>query len=299
MDLTCWQSLLPESTPLSMINIPGTHDSCTQYINLSPISRCQNKSIGHQLETGTRFVDIRLELRESRFYAVHGIADCRTAKKRKSPLLCFDDVFMVLKQFIEKHPTEAVIVLLNEGRGNNGDVFFNAFYEQFVEPYFSSWYLENRIPVLTECRGKLVLARRCGLGKSKRVFTDQNTGLNFSKWPDQGSKESFLPGSCQFESLNGNTAQASAVIQDRYMFNPKTKWEKVLKAALEKTNPDEKTIFINYFSTAGPPFIPQFNSKYINSKFKPYELKNKSTYGWIVLDFQSADLNEKIINSNL
>jgi len=298
MDLNCWQSLLPESTPLSMINIPGTHDSCTQFINLSPFSRCQNKSIGHQLETGTRFLDIRLELRDSRFYAVHGIADCRTAKKHKSPFLCFDEVFRVLKAFIEKQPTETVVILVNVGRGNNGDDFYPAFYEQYIEQHLSSWFLENRIPALGECRGKLVLARRCDLGNSEKTFTDENTGLNFSKWPGQGSKDSCIPLTCPFELLNGEPAKESAVVQDRYMFNPKAKWKKVIKAVLENTGPNENTVLLNYFSTAGAPFLPFLNARYINAKFKSYELISKRIYGWIVLDFQSAALNEKIINSN-
>ena len=298
MDLTYWQSLIPENTPLSLINIPGTHDSSTQYVTLSPFSRCQGKNIFQQLEAGIRLLDIRLELRDSEFYAVHGIADCRTSKKRKSPLLRFEDTFASCVNFLHQHPTETVIISLKMERGNNRDSFFPSFYNQFIEPNLKIWYLENRIPVMGECRGKLVLMRRCDIGSTDKGFTDQQAGINFTKmtFADPVKNDLFLI--CPFEQLNGNPAAESAMIQDKYMLNPKAKWKKAVKAALDNAEPDKSKIFINFLSTAGFPFLPVFNSRAVNSNFKKYELKNKKAYGWIVTDFQTEELNQKIIQSN-
>ena len=299
MDLKNWLSLLPGSIPLSMINLPGTHDSSTQFVKLSPFSRCQDKSISQQLEIGIRSLDIRLELRDSRFYAVHGIADCRTSKKRNSPLLCFEDIFEQCAVFLKNNQTETIMLSLKMDRGNNGESFYNSFYRQFVEPNRLSWFLENRIPALSECRGKIVLVRRCSFSKSGNNFNDKNTGLNLTNWPDQGSTKSFSALPSTIESVEGNAVlQLAAVIQDRFMLNPKAKWEKATKPALENAEPNENAIFLHYFSTAGIPFIPLINSHHVNAKFKEFEMANKKYYGWISLDFPTKYLVNKIIESN-
>jgi len=298
MAISNWMKGIPDATPVSMINIPGSHDSTTQFINLSLISRCQNKSIRQQLESGIRFLDIRLFLNDNRLLAVHGIADCRTAKNRKSPPLLFNDVYREMKSFLEKHPSETVLMLLNEGRGRSGNAFFDAFYEQFIKPAPSCWFSENRLPVLAECRGKLVLLRRCGLGNTDKTYTDKNTGINFTNMGEQGSTKSALPLPCPFDRLGGGPAAESAVIQDRYMFQPAAKWEKAVKPALDNANPGEKTAYVHYLSTAGPPFVPRFNSMVVNHRFKGYTLKSGKPYGWIIMDFPDDEMIAKVAQSN-
>ncbi len=298
MDSTNWLSLLQDSIPLSLINIPGTHDSSTQFVTLSPFSRCQNKSIGQQLEIGIRFLDIRLELKGADFNAVHGIADCRTLKSRNSPLLHFDDTFERCLNFLQKHPTEAIILSLKMERGNNSDEFFSTFTKRFIVPYFSNWFLENRIPSLNECRGKLVLMRRCVLGKPNKAFTDQNSGMNFTNMVQKDASENSLQLLCSFKLPDEDRANDSAVIQDQFMLHPKAKWERAAKICLESAEPNDETVYIHYLSTAGMPFLPSFNSKYVNSKFNKFELKSKKAYGWIILDFPTEALTAKIIESN-
>ena len=59
-----WMAEIDGKTKLSNISLPGTHDSCTQFIGLSYVFRCQNSSIKAQLENGYRYLDIRLALDE-------------------------------------------------------------------------------------------------------------------------------------------------------------------------------------------------------------------------------------------
>ena len=56
-----WMSAVSSSAKLTEINIPGTHDSCTQYVNASIISRTQTLSISQQLQIGVRYFDMRFE----------------------------------------------------------------------------------------------------------------------------------------------------------------------------------------------------------------------------------------------
>ncbi len=298
MDVTSWQNLIPGTVPISLINLPGTHDSSTQFVSLSLFSRCQDTSIRQQLENGIRFFDIRLELREDVFYAVHGIANCRTLKRKKSPLLHFRDIFDNIRNFLDEYPSEAIIVAIKMERGTNADEFFPAFYEQFVEQNSSRWFLENRIPVLDECRGKMVLLRRCVTGKSRYTFDENNSGLNFANSFDSplSSDKCPLPG--LVDDLGSKLPQYSVVIQDSFMLNPVKKWKNAVKPALDHFTPASSTIVIHYLSTAGMPFIPRLNSQYVNSKFNVYPLLNRNNYGWICSDFPAKDQIAKVIQSN-
>ncbi|WP_302319047.1 hypothetical protein [Holdemanella biformis] len=43
-----WMENISVETKLSSMSIPGTHDSATQYVNLSPIFQCQDIDIKTQ-----------------------------------------------------------------------------------------------------------------------------------------------------------------------------------------------------------------------------------------------------------
>ncbi len=52
---------LDGSRPVFEYNIVGTHDSVTQYVQFSYITKCQNMSIYEQLCIGIRMLDIRVK----------------------------------------------------------------------------------------------------------------------------------------------------------------------------------------------------------------------------------------------
>lgn len=60
VELSTWMSKLSSSLPLSSLSIPGTHNSHTCYRAL-PSVRCQIVSVKDQLESGIRFLDIRVQ----------------------------------------------------------------------------------------------------------------------------------------------------------------------------------------------------------------------------------------------
>ena len=76
---------ISKDTKLSELSIPGTHDSTTQYVNLSPIFQCQDTDIQTQLENVYRYLDIRLVLK-------HNFAKCRKDKSLFSRPLTLDDL---------------------------------------------------------------------------------------------------------------------------------------------------------------------------------------------------------------
>ncbi|HOU09995.1 MAG TPA: hypothetical protein PL044_01450 [Clostridiales bacterium] len=296
METAKWMSLLPGETPSCLVNLPGTHDSSTQFIVLPVLFSCQDMSIAAQLETGVRFLDIRLELRDGRFRAVHGIGSCRARRGPGAPPLYFEDIWAMCSAFLAANPGETVFMSVKMDAGDNADIFFAEFFRQHIAGQ-DLWFLENRYPALGECRGKIVLVRRCGTGSAKGC-TDLNTGINLSNWPEQGSTESAEPLRCDIERLDGTPSGLEAVIQDRFRFPGKVKWERAAKPALDAARPGAATLCLHFLSTFGRIAGPKINAKAVNRAFASYPLEPGRNVGWIILDFPTKSLCEKIIASN-
>lgn len=288
-DVKRWMSALPDATPISKINIPGTHNSASRFVSASWITKCQHTDISRQLNMGVRLLDIRMELKNNTFVVVHAIIDCRKKRFPFSEKITFTDVLNDCLAFLDKNPSETILVSVKEDDGHNGDVFYEKFYEQFIAPHKNRWFLENRFPTLGECRGKLVLLRRCGLGNFGK---DTDTGLDLSHWPDQGNRESSEPKICDMH--NGQT---QIIIQDRYAHYQKEKWLHCIIPALENAKPDANTAYLHATSTAGG-LLPFMSSRYINRRLLPYLKENKKVHGWFMADFITQDICDTIIENN-
>lgn len=151
-----WMSLLPDSTPLSALTIPGTHDSAAR-ISL-PFVQTQTLSITDQLATmGVRALDLRLRRDPSegdRLYCYHGGVPLGPPLGRRLP---FDEVMAEIWRFLGDVGTdghgaaedgsaatdgwrrggETVLVLINnddtsDGRDPAGRAAFYRAVEDFV-----------------------------------------------------------------------------------------------------------------------------------------------------------------------
>lgn len=113
-----WMEKISDETKLSVMSIPGTHDSATQYVSLSPIFQCQDTDIKTQLENGYRYLDIRLVLKNDNFVLKHNFAKCKKERSIFSTPLTLDDVLEDIYTFLDKHPSETVIFCAKkENRG--------------------------------------------------------------------------------------------------------------------------------------------------------------------------------------
>ncbi|WP_337546045.1 hypothetical protein [Holdemanella biformis] len=91
---------ISKDTKLSELSIPGTHDSTTQYVNLSPIFQCQDTDIQTQLENVYRYLDIRLVLKNDNLILKHNFAKCRKDKSLFSRPLTLDDLLVDVYFFL-------------------------------------------------------------------------------------------------------------------------------------------------------------------------------------------------------
>lgn len=109
-----WMEGLPGSLPITDICIPGAHDACTGGVGKTAIAMnadCQSKSLSEQLLAGVRYFDIRTRWNaesdliynedEKNLYTFHGIFSCNSR---------FEDVILTMKDFLNSHKNEFVIL---------------------------------------------------------------------------------------------------------------------------------------------------------------------------------------------
>ena len=270
--LTDWMAALPDSRSLAEITIPGTHDSGATVNLLGGLfvqSKCQNLSIADQLNSGVRFLDIRLKLESGKLNVYHGIV---------SQNLNLDQVLSDCKAFLAAHPGETILLSIRDEAESDSADFANAI-ATAINQDSSMWYITNRMPKLGEARGKIVLLRRyphasigynCWDGWSSDIFTT-NTGSRVQDFFKVGS--------------NNNT-------------NLENKWNKIVSMANEAAQTD-KTFCINFTSGyTGTANITSV-SNYINPKLTEYfKTLPQGGYGTYPIDFITPEIASALIATN-
>lgn len=290
MNTEGWMSQIDSGRLISLINIPGTHNSCTKHIALRYLCKCQNKSVYEQLSMGVRYLDLRVELSKGRLKLVHSVIDCRPGilpfKK-----LWLEDIIDQCARFVQKNMSETVIVNFQTDDGRDRAGASDALFGSYIFPNADLWFAENRIPFLGECRGKLILARRNPLSE-KYKFDDGNSGMNL--W----GSESGVKNRRLIHSAVSGEVLFKVTLQDDYMVAPKRKWSEFVLPCLVGERADETTLLVNYLSANNGYNSPKITANYVNKKFIEYELKKGDHYGIICADYMTKELSEKIINSN-
>lgn len=283
-----WMAQLPDEKLLSELVIPGTHDSATQYVQLGFFSKCQALGIAQQLEAGFRYLDIRLdaEPEQGNFLLTHGFAKCRTGAF--SGNLMLDRVLDDCYRFLSAHPTETVIFAVKQEHGDESVSEFETLLDAMIRENEQYWLLTDTVPTLGQARGKLVLLRRyedeAGLGA--------RSGIPFL-WANQNGSEDVSRNASP--ELNGDYTLS---VQDRYEYGAEDKWsafEAGMSAAREARA--EGDIAVHFLSTKGTAAYghPWKYAKTLNDKLLR---ANLALDGWVIVDFASAPLAERIYSAN-
>ena len=266
-----WMAALPDETPLGDIILPGTHDSATQYVQLAFFSKCQSLSIAQQLEAGFRYLDIRLgDVKKGADYPplMHGFTNCKTGPLGGT--LTLDQVLADCYAFLAQHPTETVIFTVKHEHGDSE----------------ANWLLTDTLPTLGEARGKLVLLRRwedeAGFGR--------DAGIPFL-WADQREREDVNLAAAE-EPQDGFTL----LVQDRFKYDADEKWNAFLTAM--EAEPADGDVLLNFLSTNGSSAYghPWKYAKALNPRLMA--LNDGTLKGWVIVDFATAQLAEKIYSTN-
>ncbi|WVQ97116.1 hypothetical protein IAU59_004226 [Kwoniella sp. CBS 9459] len=181
-DTANFLSRLPDDTPLGDLTLPGTHESCALFGY--PISQCQQPStpISQQLMDGVRFLDVRLRVVGEDLLMYHG------PRPQRSSLTI---LLSVLHDFLASHPGETLILCIKQETPPWHPHFSSMLYRAF-KPFLDKWFMEERIPVLSEVRGKGILLSRFDRdSEGDEVWGERlGMGIHPSRWPDS-RKEGF------------------------------------------------------------------------------------------------------------
>lgn len=290
-----WMIDMSDTTKLSDINIPGTHDSCAFRVQFPLLSKCQNKTIKEQLNSGIRFLDIRVEKIGNKLKLVHDIADCKHPEKTSKKLL-LEDIIDDCKSFLSENPSEAILLSYKRDDGANQEETFDTFFENYLnnDPI---WYTENRIPNLKEVRGKIVLLNRDNIDKSNPEYTDFNTGINLSTWVYQKENVERIYEVAELSGRDGALTGKTFTVQDLYGLTPQKKWSLAVSPFIQSP-PKTDDILITFFSCGSLFYNPKRSAKYINKRLAKSILEKTKKYGWIILDYPTEKFINKVINSN-
>ena len=316
-----WMRYIDSRAELTEINIPGTHDTATKNI-FDLGSRCQNTTVGEQLYMGIRYLDLRLEYKDGSQYPEHivlnhGGLECEDEDGEK---LYLSKVLKDIYDFLENHPSETVVVLVNET--NNSDKEKEKLIKEFMDTYTADtivnpatgrpyWYKENRIPALGEVRGRIVLLRRFDYSG------DSSAGVDLTPWnsPDCSNKEY-----CEANlNLSDDSTSRKLCLEDAYkQYSESGKWPPVVgyldtlnKGAYDsidkkyedkssgRTAPAKSDMCIGYTSAtfAGIFIEPATFATYTNEKLMGVKLENRRL-GWLAMDFVHEALVRRVFSTN-
>ena len=278
---------LSDDKRLCELVLPGTHDSGTQFVQLAFFSKCQARSIGQQLEAGFRYLDIRLGEDESgELQLMHGFTRCKAGALTKSSLK-LDDVLAECCDFLDAHPTETVVFAVKQEHGALSVAAFESLLDAAVRENESYWLLTDSMPTLGEARGKLVLLRRyedaAGLGA--------RAGIPFlwesQKGHDDASRNLAVENNGSYDLL----------VQDRYEYGAEDKWNAFTAGMEAARDRGETDVALHFLSTKGTLayghpwyFAHDLNERLIRA--------NLALDGWVIVDFASAPLAERIYGCN-
>lgn len=217
--LPAWMNELRDEYPLSMLSIPGTHNSPTYHVAL-PSVRCQAVGVRAQLDNGVRFLDVRVSVprdpNTDDLALVHSVFPVALTGTKY-----LADLLRDLYAFLDAHPSETLLLSIKrEGTGKGSDQQLS---QHLHRRYCGGddarrWFTEPRIATLGETRGRIVLIRRFQLDDALRgEHGGQGWGLDAAAWPDNCADEP--------------TGSGLIRVQDFYEIDQSTNIEKKIELA--------------------------------------------------------------------
>ena len=285
-----WMAALPDDMPINEVVLPGTHDSSTQFVHLGFLAKCQALSVREQLEAGYRYFDLRMEVAPQETKMKHGFLDCQVSGWPWSKSLTLDDVFFgQVREFLTIYESEFIVfsVKMEHGDGSIADL------QHRIRGTLGSEYmlLTDKIPTVGEARGKIVVMRRYE-DEGGRAHAG---GIPFI-WQDQGNRDNT---SLAAESYDQGSYMLT--VQDRYKYDSDDTWKAftdTLAYAQAAGSAGKPEIVVNFLSTNGNTTYghPYAYARDLNERF--LKLDSKDLSGWIIVDFGSGRMAEKIWLAN-
>lgn len=269
-----WMKNLSNSSLLSEISLPGSHDSGATHSLYEAAGKCQDATIEEQLNAGARFLDIRLRSTNDTLSLFHGSIDQE---------LSFASVLDSCYSFLDAHQSEAIIMSIQkEQESVRSSKTFEEDLQAAIAPKLEDyWYTKNETPTLGQVRSRIVLLSR---------YEAPTIGLNCqaSTWVINDT----------FDMDNG----VKFHIQDHYKVGSNSdKWDSAKSCfsySASLTSP--KPFVINFMSgylTTFPLPVAAPTAHYVNPLVAE-EVAASSFTGIVLFDFFTSSLASAIIGAN-
>lgn len=271
-DKNNWMSRLDGEKYINEISVPGSHDTCALYEPLKELAKCQMYTVTDQLNMGVRYLDIRANVVKGDLAISHG------------PIfqgITFDKVMEQCFDFLRKNPSETIIIsvkheLISRDKKNE----FNSIFMKKLEAHGDIWFTENRLPKLSEVRGKAVLLNRVknlGIG----IDASENWVHNGTSVIEHGDFRLHIQDKFKLE----NVEEAWKLVTEHF--------HKILKESNGKKN-----LSINFHSgVLGYPHVLRV-AKHVNAEFMKNIKDKKAHLGIAVFDFITPEICNAVIDTN-
>lgn len=255
-----WMASLADDMPLAFVSMPGTHNSASfaitrQLATVVSASRCQACDLEAQLRLGIRFLDLRVRPDGQ---LCHGPVGCEFSLR---------EAFKACSKFLLAHPSEVILTRVkDEGARESSARGVDALMCDLVDSAEFPVYLQRRLPLLREVRGRIV------------ILCDWAGGGMGLKWGGEAMR-----------------------IQDQYWHRTGTKKWSVVKQHLGSCGPLHDCLQVNFTSaTALPRKVPITLARSVNPKLADHirSVPGRRFLGIVVMDFPSALLCDLIIRYN-
>lgn len=194
-----WMATVPSNTYMTMLSIPGTHDSATNTLSSATTGKCQNEDIATQLTHGIRMFDLRPS---TNLTIYHGIS---------STGVTFSTAVNSLKDYVTNNPTETVYAMIHYENGKESDQaeWSNGVYN-IVKAVLDEGKAVDNISSnlkLNDCKGKIIFIYRDDLtgDEDKRIY---NAGR--VAWSDNVARTVYV------YNKNNQTSDLKISYQDIY-----------------------------------------------------------------------------------
>lgn len=272
-----WMSYLPNSALVTSVSIPGTHDSGTSRVTACTegYAKCQSKSISDQLNSGIRYLDLRIN---DKGLINHGGVACWKSFFKK---LYIEDVESYITSFLKKNPKETVILQIKSEDCKKGKDCANIVNKTLAK---NNLYYKGKknIEQLTmgDVRGKFIIfSRQSGINNAYN-YTSWDDNVSFDKlWID--SKEGYL--------------------QDKYKDTISNKKNTINKfyTKVWQDNDSIKKPVINFTSFTQLPITLNFLYPSVNDYMSSFiDRNNNKKFGFVLMDNPGNSLIQKIYKTN-
>ena len=298
-------SRIPDNKKLKFINIPATHDSCAYYVNSlsTNFAKTQFYTVKQQLEIGTRKLDLRVVDRnkykdkDEDLILCHGICDCYASNSCGNlKKLTYKSILLDIRKFLEKNPSETVMIGMQKGRGKNTMVLKRA-YELLDKLVGDITINYDSNLTLGAARGKIINLRSIEEISDDKVPSKKTFKIN-SLYKGTGIEE------VHSKYQKYKTFKVNGYLKIQEMKDMFELYHMTINEAENKENSSQILFPISYSisCTGEKDYLfpcPRDQAEIVHSFLqRDGVLKKGYYYGWLNMDFANYQSNYKLIDTN-